>query len=213
VPLTPALAVRLRQHIAAFPPLAVTLPWSDPEPPATPLEERQRRPITVDLLFTSSAKMRINPRTWNERSWKPALEKAGLITSEPHLGGGLKRRQWEASRELGFHVLRHTFASVQLEAGESPVTLAAWLGHSSPTITLDRYAHFMPGAGARGMAAMDAWFAPPAPILPQDSPGPFRIMIPSPRQQVDSMIAGKLDMKVKYKETSRGGLAVNVIEC
>ncbi|MFH9616546.1 integrase [Streptomyces pratensis] len=35
------------------------------------------------------------------------------------------------------------------EAGESVVTLARWLGHSSPVITLGYYAHFMPEAGSR----------------------------------------------------------------
>ncbi|MET7779734.1 integrase [Streptomyces mirabilis] len=53
-------------------------------------------------------------------------------------------------------MLPHTFASVILEAGESVVTLARWLGHSSPTITLDCYAHFMPEAGGKGRAAVDA---------------------------------------------------------
>lgn len=42
-----------------------------------------------------------------------------------------------------------------LEAGESVVTLARWLGHSSPAITLDYYAHFMPEAGSKGRAAVD----------------------------------------------------------
>ncbi|MFJ1899740.1 MULTISPECIES: integrase [unclassified Streptomyces] len=37
-----------------------------------------------------------------------------------------------------------------LEAGESVVTLASWLGHSSPVITLGYYAHFMPEAGSKG---------------------------------------------------------------
>ncbi|WP_245978930.1 integrase [Streptomyces diacarni] len=45
-----------------------------------------------------------------------------------------------------------------LEAGESVVTLARWLGHSSPTITLDHYAHFMPEAGHRGRRAIDTLF-------------------------------------------------------
>lgn len=56
-----------------------------------------------------------------------------------------------------FHVLRHTYASVQLEAGESIVSLSKWLGHSTPKVTLDHYARFMPGAGQRGLFAMDAW--------------------------------------------------------
>lgn len=29
-----------------------------------------------------------------------------------------------------------------------------WLGHSSPTITLDHYAHFMPEAGGKERAAI-----------------------------------------------------------
>ncbi|MFF9479048.1 tyrosine-type recombinase/integrase [Streptomyces sp. NPDC014733] len=57
-----------------------------------------------------------------------------------------------------FHVLRHTYASTQLEAGESLVSVAEWLGHASPQTTLKHYAHFMPEAGKRGIAAMDEWF-------------------------------------------------------
>lgn len=56
-------------------------------------------------------------------------------------------------------MLRHTYASVILEAGESVVTLARWLGRSSPTITLDYYAHFMPEAGGKGRGAIDSLLA------------------------------------------------------
>ncbi|MPY50371.1 tyrosine-type recombinase/integrase [Streptomyces sp. K1PN6] len=52
-------------------------------------------------------------------------------------------------------MLRHTCASIMLEAGESVVTLARWLGHSSPAITLGYYAHFMPEAGDKGRAVID----------------------------------------------------------
>lgn len=36
----------------------------------------------------------------------------------------------------------------------SVVTLAEWLGHSSPTITLDHCAHFVPEAGRKGRRAI-----------------------------------------------------------
>lgn len=42
------------------------------------------------------------------------------------------------------------------EAGESVVTLARWLGHSSPAITLGYYAHFMPEAGSKGRGTIDS---------------------------------------------------------
>ncbi|WP_406206482.1 tyrosine-type recombinase/integrase [Streptomyces sp. NBC_01017] len=74
---------------------------------------------------------------------------------DPDSGGS----KWEPSRGLGFHALRHTYASVQLEAGESIVSLARWLGHADPGFTLRTYTHFMPDAGTRGRAAMDAWFS------------------------------------------------------
>lgn len=53
-------------------------------------------------------------------------------------------------------MLRHTYVSTMLEAGEFVVTLARGLGHSSPTITLGHYAHFMPEAGNKGRLAIDA---------------------------------------------------------
>lgn len=40
-----------------------------------------------------------------------------------------------------FHALRHTHASALIADGLDPVTIAARLGHSSPTITLQVYAH------------------------------------------------------------------------
>lgn len=40
-----------------------------------------------------------------------------------------------------FHTLKHTFATNALELGMDIKTLSEILGHSSPTITLERYAH------------------------------------------------------------------------
>ncbi|MEV6949630.1 hypothetical protein AB0N07_48595 [Streptomyces sp. NPDC051172] len=103
---------------------------------------------------------------------------------------------------------------MQLEAGESVVSLSAWLGHSSPKITLDHYAHFMPGAGQRGLAAMDAWLdQDPLRIVPEKSPAAEWIKKFSLSAQVNGLIASGATMNVKYKETARGGLAVNIIEC
>lgn len=43
----------------------------------------------------------------------------------------------------GFHSLRHTFATRALEIGMDVKTLSEILGHSNPTVTLNRYAHSM----------------------------------------------------------------------
>ncbi|MEV8547846.1 hypothetical protein [Streptomyces sp. NPDC051572] len=129
-------------------------------------------------------------------------------------GGRIRRRPlYAAPREDMFHVLRRTYASVQLEAGESIVSLSKWLGHSTPKVTLDHYAHFMPGAGHRGQLAMDAWLdQDQLEIVPEKSPVAERIkkMIQNP--QVNGLAASGATMNVKYKETARGGLAVNIID-
>jgi len=44
-------------------------------------------------------------------------------------------------RHYGFHSLRHTFATRALEIGIDIKTLSELLGHTNPTITLNRYVH------------------------------------------------------------------------
>lgn len=139
-----SVAKELERHVEAFPPAEVELPW---EKPGT---ERPRR--TSSLLLTTRFGNAVAVNTWNTYTWKPALAEVGIIPPRPE---GAKPWQWKAAPKDGFHVLRHTYASIMLEAGESVVTLARWLGHSSPAVTLGYYAHFMPEAGSKGRTAID----------------------------------------------------------
>ena len=47
-------------------------------------------------------------------------------------------------RQIRFHDLRHTTASLLLQAGASIVAVSAILGHADVRITLDRYGHLAP---------------------------------------------------------------------
>ena len=64
------------------------------------------------------------------------------------------------------HDLRHTMASLYLQQGVSPKTVAERLGHASVVITLDLYSHCLPGvqeaAAAQFDAAMESAKLPPA---------------------------------------------------
>ncbi|MEU0527475.1 tyrosine-type recombinase/integrase [Streptomyces niveus] len=106
----------------------------------------------VSLLLTTRFGNAFAVNTWNTYTWKPAPAEADIILPRAE---GAKPWQWAAVPKDGFHVLRHTYASIMLEAGESVVTLARWLGHSSPAITLGYYAHFVPEAGSKGRTAFD----------------------------------------------------------
>jgi integrase len=49
---------------------------------------------------------------------------------------------------LSLHGLRHTHASILLEAGANPKTVQERLGHASAAFTMDRYAHSFPARNA-----------------------------------------------------------------
>ncbi len=44
---------------------------------------------------------------------------------------------------IRFHDLRHTYASLLIEQGENIKYIQSQFGHSSPTVTLNVYAHLM----------------------------------------------------------------------
>jgi integrase len=54
-----------------------------------------------------------------------------------------------------FHGLRHTHATLLLEAGVNAKVVQERLGHSSIEVTLDIYSHVMPGMQAAAAAALD----------------------------------------------------------
>ena len=49
------------------------------------------------------------------------------------------------------HDLRHTYATILLMANKSPAYVKEQLGHSSISITVDIYGHWIPGRGREGL--------------------------------------------------------------
>jgi integrase len=79
-----------------------------------------------DFVFPSSAGGVLRYKMFYKRVFKPAVVAAGLPT---------------AAR---FHDLRHTCASLCIALGAHPKAIQERLGHSSITVTLDRYGHLFP---------------------------------------------------------------------
>ena len=69
------------------------------------------------------------------------------------------RRAWAKSQlaPIGLHEARHTFASLMIAAGVNARALSAYMGHSSVSITYDRYGHLMPGNEREAIALLDAY--------------------------------------------------------
>jgi len=57
------------------------------------------------------------------------------------------RKAWQAAglEPIGLHECRHTYAAFMIAAGVNAKALGSYMGHSTITMTLDRYGHLMPG--------------------------------------------------------------------
>lgn len=137
VPLPDPVAEALQEHIKRFPPVEITLPWM----------RANGQPVTKRLIFSGPNCGHVWRTSLNEDHWKPALAKVGVIPKA-------KSREHAAAREHGMHALRHFYASVLLDAGESIKALAEYLGHSDPGLTLKIYAHLMPSSRDRARKAL-----------------------------------------------------------
>ncbi|WP_369075898.1 tyrosine-type recombinase/integrase [Nocardioides renjunii] len=85
-------------------PARVELLWNTPED-----EER----VAVRLLLTTRERSALNRNYFNSNLWRPAQKATGV----------------EPSRDNGTHALRHWYASVLLDAGESIRAVSEYLGH------------------------------------------------------------------------------------
>jgi integrase len=81
----------------------------------------QRERVENDLMFPGIKGGLCSNSYYNQKVLKPAARRAGI------------------EREIGAHVLRHSFALNQINAGVQPSRLAKLMGHSSPSFTLARY--------------------------------------------------------------------------
>ena len=68
-------------------------------------------------------------------------------------------------REIRIHDMRHTFASLLLSDGQSPVYVKEQLGHSSIQMTVDIYGHLIPSSNREAVNRLDE--TQPSATLPQ----------------------------------------------
>jgi integrase len=94
----------------------------------------------TDLIFCTASGGPLEWRVVRNRYFKKLLEELGL----PKIRG---------------YDLRHTCATLLLEAGVNPVVIAERLGHKSTAFLLDTYAHVLPHQQAAASAALGGLLA------------------------------------------------------
>jgi integrase len=92
---------------------------------------------TTDWIFENEEGGFQDMKNLKKRHFHKCLQKAGL-------------------RRIRFHDLRHTFASLLIQNGESLTYVKEQLGHSSIKITVDVYGHLVPGANRQAVNRLPA---------------------------------------------------------
>ena len=103
------------------------------------LEHRLRTGRSEGLAFGRSAETPFDPAPVQARADK-AFRKHGL-------------------ERATFQDCRHAFASLMIAAGVNAKALSTYMGHSSITITYDRYGHLMPGNEEEAAGLLDEYLA------------------------------------------------------
>lgn len=103
----------------------------------------KRGAAVPDWVFCNQDGSYLNEYNFRTRKFYPLLEKAKL-------------------RRVRLHDLRHTFASLHLQNGESVVYVKEQMGHHSIQVTVDLYGHLIPGANRAAANRLQATFVPKA---------------------------------------------------
>lgn len=97
-------------------------------------------PAVADgLVFTGTAGAPLRRTNWRRRVWLPAV-------------------QASVGPPLRFHDLRHTHAAWLIAQGAHAKVIADRLGHASPTVTMNTYAHLLSGMDEAAAERLDELF-------------------------------------------------------
>lgn len=86
----------------------------------------------------------------------------GRTRTLPCAQWSVMHRAREAWREAGLapillHECRHTYAAFMIAAGVNAKSLSTYMGHSTITLTLDRYGHLLPGNENEAATMLENW--------------------------------------------------------
>jgi integrase len=131
--------------------------WDDKEGPIEPKSRAGRRRVPLAKpLRVQLAAHRLRSRGGEDqlvfgRAEGKAIDTTALVARA--------RTAWRRAglAPIGLHECRHTYAALMIAAGVNAKALSAYMGHSSITVTLDRYGHLMPGHEHEAAAMLTAY--------------------------------------------------------
>jgi integrase len=129
----------------------------------TSTKNKQRRRVDMSLQLTKALRLTRMQRT--SAALRAGRRRAPwvFLTRDGHPvdGDNLRNRVFyrllekAEIRQVRFHDLRHTYASLLIQQGESLAYVQQQLGHSSIQVTVDVYGHLIPGANRAAVDKLD----------------------------------------------------------
>ena len=92
-----------------------------------------------------------------DRPFEPTTLSGRAATAWNRMDLKCVKAELEPVARISLHECRHTFASLMIAAGVNAKALSTYMGHSSITITLDRYGHLMPGNETEAAGLLDSY--------------------------------------------------------
>lgn len=104
--------------------------------PVTDVTPQGGKSCSAQLVFPSQSGGPTDGDNFRKRVFVPLIEQSGLPP-------------------MRFHDIRHTFASLLLQNGESLHYVKEQMGHASIQTTVDTYGHLVPGSNRRAVNRLD----------------------------------------------------------
>ena len=138
---------------------------------STPKSHKRRRvDMSNQLADTLTALLEARKGEAWQRGWQevPAwvfCSSTGTLLNGSHLLNRVLRPAYVRAglRLIRIHDLRHTYASLLIQQGESLAYLKEQLGHHSIQMTVDIYGHLVPGSNRQAVDRLDDPPSPPPP--------------------------------------------------
>jgi integrase len=131
--------------------------WDDKAGPIEPKSRAGRRRVPLAKPLRSYlAAHRLRGQA-NDKGLLFADRRGEALNTTALVRRARKRWHQQGLSPIGLHECRHTYAAFMIAAGVNAKALSAYMGHSSITVTLDRYGHLMPGHEGEAAAMLTAY--------------------------------------------------------
>jgi integrase len=132
--------------------------WDPREGPIEPKSSAGKRRVPMTALLRSHlAAHRLRRGGGDETELVFGRSDGRALRADTLIERGRKIWREAGLNPVGLHECRHTYAAFMIAAGVNAKALSSYMGHSTISMTLDRYGHLMPGNEDEAAAMLEEY--------------------------------------------------------